>query len=131
MSHRKLGSRLVDKAARRLAGLKAIDPELVLEHGVSTKSVSHAQHDLLAHLESYNTKLSDLDAERDAVKAAEKVLRDQLERALAGVITKFGKDSEEYKAAGGVKRSDRKRFRRKPPASPSAPPSSGGAAKAS
>jgi hypothetical protein len=45
------------------------------------------------------------------VDDAEKTLRDMSERMLTGVATKYGKDSDEYEKAGGVRKRDRKRFR--------------------
>ena len=37
-------------------------------------------------------------------------------RMLSGVATRFGKDSNEYEAAGGVRKSERKKPQRKPKA---------------
>ncbi|MBD1873732.1 hypothetical protein H6F75_09580 [Nodosilinea sp. FACHB-131] len=50
----------------------------------------------------------------NAVKEAELVMRDYSERILLSVATRYGKDSDEYEMAGGVRKSDRKRPIRKP-----------------
>ena len=48
-------------------------------------------------------------------RAAEKAIRDLSERMLAGVASKYGKDSSEYEMAGGTRKSERKRPTRKTP----------------
>jgi hypothetical protein len=57
----------------------------------------------------YNTTLSTADSQLNAVEDAEKVLRDMSERMLTGVATYYGKDSDEYEKAGGVRKRDRKK----------------------
>ena len=48
-----------------------------------------------------------------SLKEKEKLLRAFSERMLTGVAAKFGKDSEQYQKAGGTKKSDRKKPKRK------------------
>ena len=48
-----------------------------------------------------------------SLKEKEKLLRAFTERMLTGVAAKFGKDSEQYQKAGGTKKSDRKKHKRK------------------
>ena len=45
-------------------------------------------------------------------------MRDLNERALDGVASKYGKNSNEYEQAGGTRKSERKRPVRKPKAKP-------------
>lgn len=58
---------------------------------------------------TYNTSVSDLDSQLSAIKTKEKSIRDQRERMLQFVAAKFGKDSDEYVAAGGIRKSERKK----------------------
>ena len=53
------------------------------------------------------------DSLRSSLKEKEKLLRAFSERMLTGVAAKFGKDSEQYQKAGGNKKSDRKKHKRK------------------
>jgi hypothetical protein len=48
-----------------------------------------------------------------SLKEKEKLLRAFSERMLTGVAAKFGKDSEQYQKAGGTKKSERRRPKRK------------------
>lgn len=43
------------------------------------------------------------------MQAAEDRLKDLSERVLLGVATRYGKDSDEYEMAGGIRKSERKR----------------------
>ena len=58
--------------------------------------------------DQYNSDLSDLDAALNAIQADEKALDDLSVRMLAGVGSKYGKDSTEYEQAGGTRTSERK-----------------------
>lgn len=106
----------VEQAVTRLAALKSIDTKMELGNGLDIAKYETAIKDLQAKLERYNTNLSMLDEQLNQVQASERVLRDLSERMLAGVASKFGKDSDEYEKAGGKKKSERKRTRRKPAA---------------
>jgi hypothetical protein len=48
-----------------------------------------------------------------SLKEKEKLLRAFSERMLTGVAAKFCKDSEQYQKAGGTKKSERRRPKRK------------------
>ncbi len=68
--------------------------------------------DALASLEAnYNRARSEVDAQLSTLKKAEKELLDYRERILTAIAFIYGKDSEEYVAAGGVRKSERKRPR--------------------
>jgi hypothetical protein len=64
-------------------------------------------------MEAYNTQLSLADSLSSNLKEKEKLLRSFTERMLTGVAAKFGKDSEQYQKAGGTKKSERKKPKRK------------------
>jgi hypothetical protein len=110
---KKHSSVIVEKAQTRLAAVKSINSNLDLGNGVSVKSYSTLLEDARAKLEKYNTILSLVDDAHTEMSAAEKALADQTERMLIAVAYKYGKDSNEYKMAGGIRKSDRKRPERK------------------
>ncbi|GAB4369296.1 MAG: hypothetical protein Kow00121_09090 [Elainellaceae cyanobacterium] len=60
-------------------------------------------------LAEYNTILSNLDRVTNNIATAEKGLSDLSELMLLGVATTYGKSSNEYEMAGGIRKSDRKR----------------------
>ncbi|UBF24913.1 hypothetical protein K9N68_25150 [Kovacikia minuta CCNUW1] len=64
-------------------------------------------------LEAYNSSLSTVDQTQSALEDAEELLMELTEHVLLGVAAKYGKNSNEDKMAGGVRRSDRKRPVRK------------------
>ena len=68
---------------------------------------------LQGKLDKYNNLLSEIDALFNDVTAGEKQLAALSERMLDGVGVKFGKDSNEYEKAGGVRKSERKKPVRK------------------
>ena len=113
MSHRKRSSKLLDKANRRVAALRSINPKLDLGSGVTLEVYEASIEKVRTDLDAYNMVLSEVDAANNALIEAEKSLADLSERMLAGVATKYGKDSDEYEKAGGVRKSERKRAARK------------------
>ncbi|MBL7729078.1 MAG: hypothetical protein JNM68_15385 [Dinghuibacter sp.] len=109
MSRQKRKASHYEQAAARLASLKSIDPKLDLGNGLSVTIYENAIHALQADIETYNTLLSKADELQNMVNQKNKDLRDLSERMLAGVASRFGKNSNEYEMAGGVKKSERKR----------------------
>jgi hypothetical protein len=61
----------------------------------------------------YNTTLSTVDEKYNRFKAEVAKLRDWNERMLSGVGSAYGKDSSEYEKAGGVRKSEKKKPKRK------------------
>ena len=61
----------------------------------------------------YNKGLSNVDALQNRVNESEQRLAELSEQMLLGVAAKYGKNSSEYEMAGGVKKSDRKKPKRK------------------
>jgi len=96
-------------ARRRLERLKAIQPFPDLGVGFNFETYEKAVNDLAQLEAEYNTSISGLDAKLVFMKDKETEIRDYRSRILAAVGVKFGKNSDEYVAAGGTKTSDRKR----------------------
>ena len=109
MSRLKKGASHYNKAVTRLAALKSIDKNMDLGNGITITTYEAAIRELRDIVDDYNTFLSTLDEKLNRVRATEKKLKDFSERMLTGVATCFGKDSDEYVMAGGVKKSDRKK----------------------
>ena len=114
MSRPKRGSKVIDRAQRRIAALKSISPTLDLGNGVTIDSFAAVIKTTQDKLEAYNSSLSTVDMTQGALEFAEKSLMELTEHMLLSVAAKYGKNSDEYKMAGGVRRSDRKRPVRKP-----------------
>jgi len=106
-------SATLEIARRRLERLKSITP--IPDFGVGfTISDYETEINNLALLEAtYNTTVSSLDAQLSEMKVKEKALRDLRERMLSSIAFLYGKDSDEYVAAGGIRKSERKRPRAK------------------
>ena len=112
MSRKKRASNVLDKATQRAAGLKSIDPVLDLG-GVTLAEFNTRITKLATDLDAYNTLMTQLDTMTNDLKAQETALAEYSNRMLSGVATRFGKDSNEYEAAGGVRKSERKKPVRK------------------
>lgn len=114
MARLKKTSTHLEVAKTRLASLKSISPELDLGNGLTMGAYETSIDNVDQRLDLYNTTLSNADSQLNAVEEAEKTLRDMSERMLTGVATKYGKDSDEYEKAGGVRKRDRKRVHTQP-----------------
>lgn len=110
---KKSSSQIVEKAQTRLAAVKSIDTNLDLGNGFSVQTYTSFLEDARTKLEKYNTVLSLLDDAYTEMSSAEKALADQTEQMLIAVAYRYGKNSNEYKMAGGTRKSDRKRPARK------------------
>lgn len=110
MGRKKLVSvKAYDIAKARLAGLKSIDPNLDLGNGLTVDSYEKAITIYSGDVGQYNTTLSTVDDQYNSCKESLLVLKDQSERMLTGVASKYGKNSSQYEMAGGKKKSDRKK----------------------
>ncbi|MFN6500018.1 MAG: hypothetical protein RMX65_023910 [Nostoc sp. DedQUE01] len=114
MSRPKRGSKVLDKAQRRIAALKSISPTLDLGNGITIETFAAAIKKTQDKLEVHNSTLSTVDLTQGAFELEEKSLMELTEHVLVSVAAKYGKNSDEYKMAGGVRRSERKRPARKP-----------------
>ena len=110
MSRRKLERVLaIEKARTRLAAIKSIDAVLDLGNGITAVNYETEINSLNADLQTYNTALSTVDDLYNNCIIKINTVRDWNERILAGVATKYGKNSSQYEMAGGVKKSERKK----------------------
>ncbi len=89
--------------------MKSIDENLDLGNGLTNVAYGAAITEASTKLDLYNQHLSNLDEKYNDWKQSEKSLRDLNERMLIGVAARYGKDSNEYEKAGGIKKSERKR----------------------
>lgn len=94
---------------RRLEKFKGINPAPNLASGINISDFE-AKIEEVAEIEaSYNTSLSASDTILTVLKTKERELRDMRERMLTAVAFLYGKDTEQYVAAGGIRKSERKR----------------------
>ena len=105
-------------ATKRMNGLAAIDPtgQLDLGNGHTIKAYQDQMADVKTQLDAYNKARKDLDALKNNLDAAEKLLAAKSSAMLTGVGLKYTKDSTEYEQCGGVRDSERKQAMRKPKA---------------
>jgi hypothetical protein len=120
MARIKRTSAAADKATTRAAALSSISPALDLGNGLTLAAYNLAIADIAASntgkLALYNAALSTVDGQLNDLQAAEKALNTLGETMLTGVGVKYGKDSNEYEKAGGVRTSERKKPVRTPAA---------------
>lgn len=109
MPRKKRSSSVLAKAEQRAAALKSISETLDLSYGLTLESFTTQIEGLRALLAEYNTVLSNLDKAANEITTNERSLSDLCELMLMGVATKYGKNSNEYEMAGGIRKSDRKR----------------------
>jgi uncharacterized protein YukE len=113
MARKKKSSSHYDSAVVRAAALRSIDPALDLGNGMTVAEYLERIVKLRNALDGYNTLLSQVDEKLNQVNALEKEVMDWSERMLAGVAARFGKNSDEYEMAGGRKKSERRRMKKK------------------
>jgi hypothetical protein len=106
-------SKPLELSRRRLERLKSITPTPDFGAGFSIADFENKINEVASTEAAYNMARSEVDAKLSALKKKERELLDFRERILTAVAFVFGKDSEEYVAAGGVRKSDRKRSRLK------------------
>ena len=99
----------LDKSRARLAAVKSIDPALDLGNNINVANFEKEVNTLTTNLQAYNTALSTVDDLYNVCIAQLDLIKDWNERVLAGVATRYGKNSSEYEMAGGVKKSERKK----------------------
>ena len=109
MARQKRKSIVLTNAQKRAASLASISPSLNLENGLTLVAFNQAIAQTQAKLDAYNTLLSSVDSAVDSLEADEKELAVLSNRMLMGVASKYGKDSNEYEMAGGVRMSERKK----------------------
>src|SRR5258708_4116353 len=113
MGRLKRTSKVLEKAGTRAAAMSSIDLKLDLGNNLTMEAFAATVTDVRGKLDDYNAVLSKADEANNLLTEAEKSLADLSERMLAGVASKYGKNSHEYEKAGGVRKSERKRPVRK------------------
>ncbi|MBD2441057.1 hypothetical protein [Nostoc sp. FACHB-110] len=103
----KRSSSVLAKAQLRASGLKAIDPNIDFGDNNSLQNMIQQIEQLSAKLDTHNTALAMINASRTDIEQLEKNLSALCEKMLLAVAVKYGKDSNEYEMAGGVRKSER------------------------
>jgi hypothetical protein len=106
MPHQKKTAHVAEKVEHRLAGLKAIDPNLDLGEGCNVMVIQDPIDQLRDRVNAYNDALAVIDSSQIDIKNLEKQLKQLNQKALLGVAFKYGKDSDQYRLAGGTPTSE-------------------------
>ena len=109
MGRTKKTSKTLEKSVTRLAALQSIDPALDMGNGNTVAAYQAGIQDTAKALGIYNTLLSQVDEAYNNFLASEKKLKDKSEAMLLAVAATYGKNSNEYEKAGGVRKSERKK----------------------
>ncbi|MEH2284024.1 MAG: hypothetical protein V7K90_22325 [Nostoc sp.] len=104
MARRKRNSSILERADRRIESLQSISVELDFGEGLAIEAYTATIKDLRSKLAAYNTALSAMDKLTDDVNNAEQLVTAMSEKMLLGVGSRYGKTSQEYEMAGGVRR---------------------------
>ncbi len=107
MPRLKRSSRILQKAQSRFLGLQAINPNLDFGNAGNLQKLKQQIEQLQAKLDTYNTAITVIDSSKIDIELLEKGLSALCERLLLAVAVEYGKDSQEYMMAGGVRKSDR------------------------
>ncbi|MHC5933430.1 hypothetical protein [Nostoc sp.] len=107
MSRRKRSSRILEKAEFRVAGLKAIDQNINFDDTCNLQNLSQLIEQFHNTLDDYNAAIAMIDSSKTKLDEMEKTLNQVSDKMLMGVGFKYGKNSNEYELAGGVRDSDR------------------------
>lgn len=113
MPRRKRSSDTLERAERRMAGLRSIQHSLDLGNGLTLEAYFQVIETTRRKLAAYNTALSAIDQTYAEMLESEKSLSELTERMLLGVASKYGRNSNEYEMAGGSRRVRRRRSREK------------------
>lgn len=109
MSRKKRTSTTLEKAERRAAGLKSLGVDLDFGNSRTLTHFLDAIVQMRSQQDSYNQLLATVDSTYVEMLEFEKSLADLTDHMLLGVASKFGRNSSEYEAAGGVRKSERVR----------------------
>ncbi|QSJ16487.1 hypothetical protein JYQ62_33015 [Nostoc sp. UHCC 0702] len=107
MPRKKRSSRILEKAEFRVAGLKAIDPNLNFDDTCNLQNLSQLIDKFHSMLDDYNAAIAKIDSSKKQLDEMEKTLSQVTDKMLMGVGFKYGKNSNEYELAGGVRDSER------------------------
>ena len=104
-------SKALEISRRRLERLKSIVPTPDFGTGFSIADFESKINELAIMQAEYNKARSDLDAQLTSLREEERELLDYRERILTAIAFVYGKDTPQYVAAGGIRKSERKRPR--------------------
>ncbi|TBR58479.1 hypothetical protein B4U84_21450 [Westiellopsis prolifica IICB1] len=107
MPRKKRSSRILKKAQFRVAGLKAIDPNLNFDETCNLQNLTQLIEQFHNMLNDYNAAVALVDSSKKKLDEMEKFLSQVSDKMLIGVGFKYGKNSDEYEIAGGVRESER------------------------
>ncbi|MBW4581186.1 MAG: hypothetical protein KME42_16585 [Tildeniella nuda ZEHNDER 1965/U140] len=111
MSRKKRTSIVLEKADRRAAGLRSLGVDLDFGNSRTLTTFLDAIEQMRTKQEAYNQLLATVDSTYVEMLDFEKSLADLSDHMLLGVASKFGRNSSEYQAAGGVRKSEQIRRR--------------------
>ncbi|QIR35294.1 hypothetical protein HCG51_00025 [Tolypothrix sp. PCC 7910] len=118
MARQKRGSPTLEKALRRIAGMRWINQTLDFGNGLNLTEYDSRIQSLQTELSNYNNLLSTLDEMADRIAQSEEELSSYSEKMLMSVATNYGKDSVQYTQAGGkVRKSSSRRSKKSEPSS--------------
>lgn len=109
MARLKRSSKVLDKAARRMSGMRSISETLDFGEGLSLSEYGRRIQTLQMKLSDYNKMLSSLDEAMGEIQLLEEDLSNYSEKMLVTVGTRYGKRSFQYMQAGGKARQNKKR----------------------
>ncbi len=123
MARLKRNSPALDKATKRLSGLRIISETLDFGNGITVADYDARIQTLQAQIANHNQLLTDLDASALQITMLEKDLQNYSEKVLISAAARFGKDSTQYVQAGGSPRktSSKKRTPTPTPETPETP----------
>lgn len=104
MARLKRSSPTLEKALRRIAGMRSISPTLEFGNGLNLTDYDSRIQNLQTQLSTYNTLLSSIDEMAGRLSLIEQELGGYSEKMLMSVATHYGKDSLQYVQAGGKSR---------------------------
>jgi hypothetical protein len=109
MPRQKKTAHVADRLEHKLAGLKAIDPQLDLGNNCNIITLENTIVKLRDRVNAYNQALAIIDSSQVEITELERSLNKLSEQFLLGVAFQYGKDSHEYELAGGIPTRERVR----------------------
>ncbi|MEH2143786.1 hypothetical protein [Nostoc sp.] len=109
MPRQKRTYRALEKAELRVAGLRAINPDMDFGDVRNLQYITQISQQLRTKIDAYNTALSVIDSSKSEMDELEKTLTDLTDKMLVAVAFTYGTDSSEYEIAGGIRKSKRTR----------------------
>ncbi|MEH2010552.1 hypothetical protein [Nostoc sp.] len=109
MPRQKRTYRALEKAELRVAGLRAINPDMDFGDVRNLQYITQISQQLRTKIDAYNTALSVIDSSKSEMDELEKTLTDLTDKMLIAIAFTYGTDSSEYEIAGGIRKSKRTR----------------------